>query len=68
MVLTETKEYPKYHFMMNDTGKPRYFLGIEVAYQKHGLLLSQRNYALDLLQETGLLGANLLTLQRGFMV
>jgi len=35
-------------------GKPRYFLGIEVAYQKHGLLLSQRKYTLDLLEETGM--------------
>ena len=37
-------------------GKPRYFLGIEVAYQKHGLLLSQRKYTLDLLEKTGMLG------------
>ena len=37
-------------------GKPRYFLEIEVAYQKHGLLLSQRKYTLDLLEETGMLG------------
>ena len=37
-------------------GKLRYFLGIEVAYQKHGLLLSQRKYTLDLLEETGMLG------------
>ncbi|XP_020262510.1 uncharacterized protein LOC109838480 [Asparagus officinalis] len=36
-------------------GKPKYFLRIEVAYQKHGLLLSQRKYVLDLLEEAGLL-------------
>ena len=42
--------------MTKDMGKPRYFLGIEVAYQKHGLLLSQRKYTLDLLEETGMLG------------
>jgi len=36
--------------------KPRYLLGIEVAYQKHGLLLSQRKYTLDLLEETDMLG------------
>jgi len=41
---------------MKDMGKARYFLGIEVAYQKHDLLLSQRKYTLDLLEETGMLG------------
>jgi len=40
-----------------DMGKPKYFLGIEVAYQKHELLLSQRKYALDLLEQTGRLGS-----------
>jgi len=39
-----------------DMKKPKYFLGIEVAYKKHGLLLSQRKYALDLLKETDFLG------------
>jgi len=37
-------------------GHPKYFLGIEVAPQKYSVLLSQRNYALDLLEETGFLG------------
>jgi len=37
-------------------GNPRYFLGIEGAYQKHGLLLSQRKYTLDLLEKTDMLG------------
>jgi len=37
-------------------GRSKYFLGIEVAHQKHSILLSQRKYALDLLEEAGLLG------------
>jgi len=37
-------------------GKPKYFLGIEVAYQRHGLLLSQKKYTLDLPEKTGMLG------------
>jgi len=35
-----------------DMVSPKYFLGIEVAHQKHSVLLSQRKYALDLLKET----------------
>jgi len=56
VALVEIKEYLKRYFMMKDIGKPRYFLGIEVAYQKHDLLLSQRKYTLDLFEETGMMG------------
>jgi len=56
VALAETKEYLKRYFVTKDMGKSRYFLGIEVAYQKHGLLLSQRKYTLELLKETGMLG------------
>ncbi|KAL0452932.1 UNVERIFIED_CONTAM: Retrovirus-related Pol polyprotein from transposon RE2 [Sesamum latifolium] len=43
-------------FVTKDLGRPRYFLGIEIAHSKHGVSLSQKKYACDLLQETGLLG------------
>ena len=56
IALAETNEYLKHHFVTKDMGKPKYFLGIEVVYQKHGLLLSQRKYALDLLKATSYLG------------
>ena len=36
MALAEIKEYLKNNIVTKDMGKPRYFLGIEVAYQKHG--------------------------------
>ena len=51
-----TKTYLQTHFAIRDLKTPRYFLGIEFAYQSGKLVLSQRKYALDLLQETGLLG------------
>ena len=56
VALAETKEYLKRHFVTKKMGRPTYFLGIEVAYQKHDLLLSQRKYTLDLLEETDMLG------------
>nr|KYP62611.1 Retrovirus-related Pol polyprotein from transposon TNT 1-94 [Cajanus cajan] len=43
-------------FEMKDLGKLKYFLGIEVAYSKNGIFISQRKYVLDLLKETGKLG------------
>ncbi|KAL6339865.1 hypothetical protein AAG906_034953 [Vitis piasezkii] len=39
---------------MKDLGSLKYFLGIEVSRSSEGIFLSQRKYALDLLQETGM--------------
>ena len=36
-------------------GKLKYFLGIEIAQSSSGVVLSQRKYALDMLEETGML-------------
>ena len=44
-------------FHTKDLGHRRFFIGIEVARSSQGLFLSQRKYVLDLLTETGLLGA-----------
>ncbi|XP_068639436.1 uncharacterized protein [Aristolochia californica] len=40
----------------NDLGLLKYFLGIEVLQSRHGIVLSQMKYALDLLEETRMMG------------
>ncbi|KAJ3699854.1 hypothetical protein LUZ61_003559 [Rhynchospora tenuis] len=51
------KRYMSEVFHMKDLGVLKYFLGIEIARSPTGLFLSQRKYALDMLAESGLLGA-----------
>ena len=50
------KERLTREFEIKDLRVLKYFLGIEVAYSKAGIFLSQKKYMLDLLAETGLTG------------
>ena len=43
------------HIQTKDLGKLKYFLGIEIAQSSSGVVVSQRKYALDILEETGML-------------
>ena len=43
------------HFQTKDLEKLKYFLGIEIAQSSSGMVLSQRKYALDILEETDML-------------
>ncbi|GAA0156471.1 transmembrane signal receptor [Lithospermum erythrorhizon] len=42
---------------MKDLGVLKYFLGVEVARSSEGIFLSRHKYTLDIISETGLLGA-----------
>ncbi|RVW54230.1 Retrovirus-related Pol polyprotein from transposon RE1 [Vitis vinifera] len=42
-------------YLTKDLGKLKYFLGIEIAQSSSGVVLSQRKYVLDILEETGML-------------
>ena len=51
--ISSLKSFLQSQFHTKDIGMVRYFLGIEVLRSKHGIFLSQRKYALDLLFEIG---------------
>ena len=53
--IQKLKEYLFSHFQTKDLGKLKYFLRIEIAQSKFGVIMSQRKYVLDILEETGML-------------
>ena len=59
------KAYLQQHLNIYDLGIPRYFLGIEFVYQDKKLVVTYQEYALDMLQETKLLGCKLETSSMG---
>ncbi|XP_070044109.1 retrovirus-related Pol polyprotein from transposon RE1 isoform X1 [Nicotiana tomentosiformis] len=54
--ITNLKQHLFQHFQTKDLGRLKYFLGIEVAQSSSGIVISQRNYALDILEETRMIG------------
>ena len=52
--ISQLKQHLFSHFHTKDLGCLKYFLGIEVAQSKEGIVISQRKYALDILEETGM--------------
>ncbi|XP_049934544.1 retrovirus-related Pol polyprotein from transposon RE1 isoform X1 [Nymphaea colorata] len=54
--ISNIKDVLGQHFVTKDLGELRYFLGIEFARNQKGLIMCQRKYVTDVLQETGMLG------------
>lgn len=50
--ITQVKQHLCHHFQTKDLGRLRYFLGIEIAQSKRGIVISQRKYVMDILEET----------------
>ncbi|RVX10469.1 Retrovirus-related Pol polyprotein from transposon RE1 [Vitis vinifera] len=53
--IQKLKQHLFTHFQTKDLGKLKYFLGIEIAQSSSDMVLSQRKYALDILEETDML-------------
>ncbi|KAF5819015.1 putative RNA-directed DNA polymerase [Helianthus annuus] len=51
-----TKDFLDKRFSIKDLGPLKYFLGIEVAKTNEGMVLSQRKYTLDILEDVGMTG------------
>ena len=54
LMFTEFKNSMKHEFDMTDLGKMRYFLGLEVLQRFDGVFISQKKYALEVLQRFGM--------------
>ena len=54
-VIDSLKQFLHSKFKLKDLGPLKYFLGIELARSSQGIVLSQRHYTLQLLEDTGYL-------------
>ncbi|XP_039001337.1 uncharacterized mitochondrial protein AtMg00810-like [Hibiscus syriacus] len=56
-LIAELKHILNKNFKMKDLGELKCFLGLEVLRSKEGIVLNQRKYALEFIEETGVGGA-----------
>ena len=54
-VILQLKQHLFTHFQSKNLGRLKYFLGIKIAQSSNGVVISQRKYALDILEETSML-------------
>ncbi|CAM8951943.1 unnamed protein product [Rhodiola kirilowii] len=55
-LIKSIKQFIDSKFKIKDLGTLRYFLGLEVDRSDSGIFINQRNYALELIKDAGLLG------------
>ena len=55
--ISQVKQHLCQHFHTKDLGKLKYFLRIDVAQSNTGVVISQRKYSLDILEEIGLMNS-----------
>ncbi|XP_022899321.1 uncharacterized protein LOC111412620 [Olea europaea var. sylvestris] len=55
--INQLKWFLHSHFKLKDLGNLKYFLRLEIARSKKGIFLSQRQYTLQLLEDTGFLAS-----------
>ena len=54
-IINSVKDSLKTHFKLKDLGQAKYFLGLVLSRSQQGLMLSQRKYCLQILEDTGFL-------------
>ncbi|KAE8731176.1 Detected protein of unknown function [Hibiscus syriacus] len=56
-LINDLKNLLNKRFKMKDLGELKYFLGFEIMRSKEGILINQRKYALELIEESGMSGS-----------
>lgn len=58
----EVKERWQIMFKLKYLGKPKYFIGLEIAKSEKKIFLCQKKYTLDLLNDHGMFGVKLMSI------